>query len=206
VNSVLILGAGGHAKVVADTLRSQGTAIQGFLDDKPALWGSSLMGYPIWGGISQYSQFEANTFIIGVGNNHIRAAISEAYPLAWITAVHDKATLSPDAQLGAGSLMAAGAILNPDTVVGRHVIINTNATIDHDCQIDDYAHIAPGATLGGGVQVGRLSLIGIGATVMPYCTIGDSSIIGAGTLVTKDIPAGVVAMGVPAQIVKDTFS
>ncbi len=203
MNGTVIIGAGGHAKVVADILLCQEIAVLGYVDDNPSLWHTELLGLPVLGGLDLLETLTPDALIIAIGNNAVRQAIAERLgPRAarlWRGAIHPRATVSQSVQLGDGAVIAAGAIVNPAARIGKHVIINTGATVDHDCVIADYAHIAPGAHLAGGVSVGQQTLIGVGAAVNPSCTIGAHTIIGAGAVVVCDIPDRVTAMGVPAR-------
>lgn len=201
--SVLILGAGGHAKVVADILQSQEISVLGFLDDNPNQTGKTLLGLPVLGPIEEYRLFNSSGLVIGIGLNTTRRAIVERLGQAadnlWVNAIHPSAIIARSARIGRGVVVAAQTVINPDTVIGDHVIINTSASVDHDCVIGDYAHIAPGAHLAGSVQVGTGALIGIGAQVIPNRTIGGWSTIGAGATVIHNIPENIIAKGTPAQ-------
>lgn len=202
MSGILIIGAGGHAKVVADILLSQGVAVQGYLDDEVSLHGEQRLGLPVLGPVETYPDFNPDGLIIGIGSNSVRHAIAgklgdEAEKL-WINAIHPQAVIAPSVQLGVGIVVAAGVVINPDAVIGDHAIINTGATVDHDCVIGRFAHLAPGVNLAGNVQIDDECLIGIGSVAIPGCHIGAKAIVGAGSVVISDIPAGVTAKGVPA--------
>jgi sugar O-acyltransferase (sialic acid O-acetyltransferase NeuD family) len=140
---------------------------------------------------------------LGIGHNAIRRCLFErllGQEEVFVTALHPSAVVARDIQIGMGTVIAAGVILNPGTQIGDNAILNTGCTVDHHNQIGDHTHIAPGVHLGGDVVIGAESLIGIGATVMPQCIVGEKCIVGAGSLVHRDLPAGVTAMGVPAKI------
>jgi sugar O-acyltransferase (sialic acid O-acetyltransferase NeuD family) len=203
MSGVLILGAGGHAKVVADILSCQGVPVIGFLDDNPAIWGATRLGLPILGGIATWREHLPGGLILGIGDIIARQAVVErlgpqAYDL-WCTAVHPRATVANSVRLGRGVAVMAGAVVNPDTSLGDHSVINTGATVDHDCIIGEYAHIGPGAHLAGGIRIGQGAFIGIGANVAPWLTLGAGAIVGAGSAVIGDVPARVVVKGVPAH-------
>jgi len=200
---VLILGAGGHAKVVADILEISGHVVVGFLDDDPTLWETQRLGLPVLGSIAQYADFASEGAIVAIGSNPTRKEIcgqleNSAHP-HWVNALHPSAILARSARLGIGVAIMPTAVVNADAVIGDHVIINTGATVDHDCQLASYSHVAPGAHLAGEVVVGQGVLIGIGATVAPGCVIGDWTTIGAGATVIHNIPDHVVATGTPAR-------
>lgn len=202
MSGVLIIGAGGHAKVVADILRARGVHVLGFLDDATSLIGQQRLGLPVLGPTEAYPDFDPDGLIIGIGSNSVRQTIvrkigAEAERL-WINAIHPQAAIAPSVQFGVGVVVAAGAVINPDTTIGDHTIINTGATVDHDCTIGRFVHIAPGVHLAGGVRIEDECLIGIGSVAIPSCHIGANTTVGAGSVIISDIPAGVTAKGVPA--------
>jgi sugar O-acyltransferase (sialic acid O-acetyltransferase NeuD family) len=203
MSGILILGSGGHGKVVADILRSAGCEVAGFLDDAPGHVGMRVLDLPILGTVDGYAAHRPSGLILGIGANHIRQRIAgqlgSAAAQLWCNAIHPRATVAQSARLGRGVVVAAGAVINPDAVIGDHAIINTGATVDHDSIIGDYAHVAPGAHLAGQVTVGAGVLIGVGAAITPSCSIGDWAVVGAGAVVVRDIPASVRAKGVPAR-------
>lgn len=200
MEKIIILGAGGHAKVVADILLRQGAHIIGFLDDDADTCGKRLLGIEVLGAISFLSDLQNVILVQGIGANRVRKRLADSLNpgIRWKQVIHPSAIIAPSAKIGIGVVVAAGAIINPDAVIGDHVIINTGASIDHDCTVEAYAHIAPGARLAGGVKVGSGTLVGIGASVIPYRTIGEWATIGAGATVIRDIPAQVTAVGIPA--------
>lgn len=203
MNGVLVVGAGGHAKVVADILVCTGIVPGGFLDDDEITWGDSRLGFLVLGSIDSYGKYTPKGLVMGIGSNLVREQVvsrlgSDASSL-WHSAIHPRATVAPSAQIGQGVTIAAGAIVNPEATIGDFAIINTGATIDHDCVIGSYAHIAPGAHLSGGVRVGVGALIGVGGSIAPGCSVGDWAVVGAGAVVVRDIPTRVTAKGVPAR-------
>jgi len=202
---VVILGAGGHAKVVCDVLCLSGYRVIGFLDDDPLLGGSQLLGLPILGTTERVADLDVDAAIVGIGDNRLRQAFYErlrtqGVPL--INAIHPSAVIARDVQLGSGLAVAANVVVNPGSRIGDNVILNTASSVDHDCLIEEHVHIAPGARLCGGVRVGRGTLIGVGACVIPYKTIGAEVVVGGGAVVTMDLPDRVTAVGVPARIIK----
>ncbi|WP_394199340.1 acetyltransferase [Litoreibacter albidus] len=195
---LLIIGAGGHGKVVADTAHASGYTNIAFLDDawpektKNGSW--DLCGIPT---ISQTSTFCA------VGNNAARERIFSDFELSNAPVLkHPSSIVSPSSRFGEGTLLVAGTIVNADTRIGRGVILNTACSVDHDCKIGDFAHISPGARLAGGVKVGKRSWIGIGAVVREGIHIGDDVIVGAGSVVVEDIISGAKVCGVPARTMR----
>ena len=207
-NRVFILGAGGHAKVIAEIIQLQGHTLSGFLDDSETLIGQELLGLPILGPIANLTRVDFDGLVIGIGDNKNRYKIggvfSEIEEAIWVEARHPSAVVSPDAQIGFGTMIVAGSIINIHTRIGSHCIVNTGATIDHDCVIHDYAHIGPGVHLAGSVTVGKGAFIATGANVIPGCTIGEWSIVGSGATVLSDVPPNTTVVGTPAQPLNNT--
>lgn len=196
--------------VVADMVRLRGDyTLVGFLDDiHPERRGALFCGVPVLGGREQLPalrEMGVESIIVGFGQCAARleiARVVRTHGLKLATAVHPGAIVAQDAVIGAGTVIAAGAIVNPGCVVGENVILNTASSIDHECVIADGAHISPGAHLAGNVTVGRATWVGIGATVIERITIGADCVIGAGAVVVRDVPAGVLAFGAPARVIR----
>lgn len=207
---VLIYGAGGHAKVIADILESEKKMVLGFVDDDPVKWGKSSFGYQIAG----YSAFLETIgdvdyrVIVAIGDNRLRERVVEELASTrnarFDTAVHASAVIGRDTNLGQGTVVMAGAVINCGSTIGRHVIVNTGTCIDHDCNIGDFVHLSPGAHLGGGVTVGAGSWIGLGASIINNCRIGKNVIVGMGAVVVRDIPDSWVVAGNPARFLRMT--
>lgn len=207
---VIIIGAGGHAKVVAEILRLSGKhEIIGFLDS--ALVGKKIGGFPVLGGDELLPRLRSEgvlTAFIGVGgtgDNLPRMKIFErvsALGFSFANAIHPSATLSDSIKLGQGVAVMARAVINPDVVIGDNVIINTGAIIEHDCKIESHAHISPGAVLCGGVRVESCAHIGAGATIRQNIIIGEQAIVGAGAVVVKDVGVNTVVVGTPARFLR----
>lgn len=201
-----VIGAGGHARVVMDALqRERGdTDSLAFADDDASLHGRLMLGRPVLGAVSEVARPGVH-FHVAVGVNRIREMLYQrmldAGGLPFLV-VHPAACVSQHSTLGEASFVAASAVVAPMATIGAGVIVNHSAVVDHDCIVGDFAHIAPGATLAGGVTVGRRALIGAGANVLPGVVIGEGAVIGAGAVVTADIPSEVMAVGVPARILR----
>lgn len=203
--SVFVFGASGHAKVVIDIFeRMKGTKVAFVIDDTEEKHGQMICGYPILGGRDALlaSRRKARTGIVAIGDNGGRARVA-----AWLiehgfraaSAVHPAAAVARGVEIGDGTAVMAGAVINSETRIGSHVIINTGATVDHDCVIGDCVHIAPGCHLCGGVSVGAGTLLGVGTAVIPGVTIGANVVIGAGSTVLQDIPDGARMAGSPCR-------
>jgi UDP-N-acetylbacillosamine N-acetyltransferase len=204
---VVVWGASGHALVVADILRlTAGIELVGFLEDDSSRRGEAFGGLKILGGqrdLEAIRRDGVQRVAIGVGDGAARLAAVDVVAAAGLelhTGVHPRAIVAESAVVGPGTVVAAGAIVGVAAHIGRAVIVNTAASVDHECVVEDGAHIGPGARLGGRVAVRRGAWVGIGATVRDRITIGEASIIGAGAVVVRDVPARVVAYGVPASV------
>ena len=198
---VVIIGASGHGKVVADIIIKSGDEVIGFLDDNPNI-GNSFAGFPMLGKVSNLENYLEYSFIIAIGNADIRERISNQYELNWYTAIHPTAELSTiGVRVDVGTVIMANAVINSDAKIGKHCIINTGAIVEHDNQIHDYAHISVGAKLAGNVTVGKKTWIGIGSQIIQGKAIGSETMIGAGAVVIEDIPSCCTAVGCPAKII-----
>jgi UDP-perosamine 4-acetyltransferase len=216
MTKVIGLGAGGHARVVIDTLRSiGGFDIVGLLDQDKSLWHTEVLGVTVLGDdgmIEGMRRDGIESAFIGLGvirNFQPRIQLYErAKSLGFkiVSAVHPLATVSRFASLGEGPTVMAGAIINAATKVGDNVIINTGAIVEHDCEIGDHSHIATGARLAGGVRIGRSTHIGLGACIKEGIIVGDNSLVGAGAVVLSNVPENTVVAGVPARTLEPAIS
>lgn len=198
---VIIIGAGGHAKVIADIIYKSGDNLIGFLDDNLANKGKEIyLGKKVIGTTKDIEIYNKNYFIIGIGNNSIRKKINNENNLKLYTAIHPSAIIAEDVKIGTGSVIMAGVVINPGTVIGKNCIINTCSSLDHDNLLEDYVHISPGAHLAGTVTIKEGTWICTGAIVKNNITIGKNNIIGAGGVVIKDIiEENGTYIGVPAR-------
>ena len=195
---IIILGAGGHAKVLADIVLKTGNNLLGFLDDSAT--GTVCSDFTVLGKISDCVKYADKVqFIIGIGNNATRRKIAKQYALDWYTAVHPSAQLALGVTLGEGTAVMANAVINSDTVIGKHCIINSAAVVEHDNVVGDFVHVSPHATLCGVVTVGDNTQIGAGAAVIPVTNVCANCVIGAGAAVVADIDTAGIYVGVPAE-------
>jgi UDP-perosamine 4-acetyltransferase len=201
VGGIVFVGGGGHAAVCLDVFRSAGRDVVGYLAPSP----SDRLDLPYLGddgALVSYAGSDVAIFV-AVGSNERRLALGElarSVGCRLDQAVSAAAVMSPSATIGEGSVVMPGAIVNARTRVGAAVIVNTGATVDHDCVIGDGAHLAPGCHVAGGVDVGRGAFLGVGVSVIPDRTIGEWTVVGAGAAVVADLPAHVIAVGVPARV------
>lgn len=201
---VIILGAGGHAKVIANIIEESGDNVVGFLDDNKEIKGKIIYNNKhVMGTFKDIDKYKNLLFIIGIGSNQVRKMINDKYILNYYTAIHPTAIISKDVKIGVGSVVMAGAIINPGTIIGKHCVINTKASIDHDNTIEDFVHLSPGVTLAGTVNIKELTWIGTSATIINNITIEKNNIIGAGAVVVKNIDdTNKTFVGVPAKELK----
>ena len=199
---IVVLGAGGHAKVVIATLLAAGCEVKGAYADDFEERESSLLGVPVRGPLRAALDAKARGgAVIAIGDNAARKKLAEELQLEWATVVHPSACVERDVQLGPGTVVFAGAVIQPGSRVGAHVIVNTGAKIDHDAQIGEYSHIAPGCTLAGNVELRSGVFLGAGATVIPGRRLGAWSTVGAGGVVVDDVAPGAIVVGVPARAI-----
>lgn len=187
---VIVIGASGHGKVIADIIRASGDKFVGFLDDDTSK--KSL------GIVSDWEKYLDYYFVIGIGNAEVREKLSQL-PLKWYTAIHPTAVISPSVEIGEGTVVMPNAVVNASAVIGKHAIVNTCAIVEHDNKIGDYSHISVGTKLGGTVEIGKRCWIGIGSVVKNNICICDDVTIGAGAVVVKDINESGTYIGVPAR-------
>ena len=195
MRSLLILGAGGHAKVVAETALASGDASSViFLDDRTDA--------PLAQALEPDMLKRCPAAVVAIGHASTRLHWLEQLSLAGYALpvlIHPTAWVSPSACLAPGSVVLAQAAVQAQACIGKSVILNTGCSVDHDVHLADGVHICPGARLAGGVHVGIRSWIGIGACVIQQVRIGADVTVGAGAAVVQDLPEGITAVGVPAR-------
>jgi sugar O-acyltransferase (sialic acid O-acetyltransferase NeuD family) len=207
MRKLLIVGSGGHGKVVADAAVEMGSWGKiSFLDDKfPDL--QLVAGLSVIGTIDSAASFldQYSDLVIGLGNNELRLELIKRCSLIGfniVNVIHPRSFVSKISQIGQGTVVFAQAVVNPGVKIGTGCIINTSATVDHDCHLADGVHISPGVNLAGEINIGRCSCVGIGSCAKQQISIGNNVIVGAGTVIIKDIPDNVTVVGVPGRIIR----
>lgn len=204
---LIVIGSGGHAKVVIDTALAAGRRILFATDSQVSRQGERILEIPIAGDDSLIRSHHPSEIELlnGIGSAGSLALRSKIW-LRWLeagyrfaTLVHPRAVVAASASLGAGAQIMAGAVLQPEVVIGDQTIVNTRAVVDHDCRIGNCVHISPGATLCGAITVGDRTHIGAGATIIQGLRIGEDSLIGAGSVVVRPVADAVTVLGVPAR-------
>ena len=206
----VIIGAGGHGKVVLDILRAMKFVdVVGFVDADPRLSGKTVAGMPVLGPVAHLHKLirthRLRAGIIAIGDNGARAGYLPTileHGLEPISAIHPSAVVAGGVRLGRSCVIAAGAIVCTESTLGDGVIVNTAATIDHECEIGSWVHVCPGARLAGRVRVGNGAFVGMGANVVQCLSIGGQAVVGAGAVVLNDVPDRVTVVGVPARATK----
>ncbi len=212
----LIVGAGGHGRVVLDILRAMGAAAIpgapepiGFIDADPALHGKVIDGLPVLGAVNMLPRLLATArhALVAIGDNGARITHAQkitAAGLELVRAVHPSASVSPTALLGVNLVIGPQAHVGTGVRLGDSVIVNSGAIVEHECQIDEGVHIAPGAALAGRVRVARGAFVGLGARVIQCLSIGELATVGAGAVVIRDVPPGTTVVGVPARTLPES--
>ena len=210
---LLVWGAGGHGRVVADVVRASGGTVLGFVDGDPAKVGTEVAG----GGRVLFAEEAllahaaahgslpggAAGVALGVGSNPARRRLLELLgPFAAAPLVHPFTAVSPSARLGRGTVVLAGAVVNAGAWLGEGVIVNSGAVVEHDCRVGDGVHLSPRATLCGGVEVGAGSWVCAGATLIPGVRVGARATVGAGAVVIRDVADDTTVAGCPAREIK----
>ncbi len=211
---VIIIGSGGHAKVLVDALQSIGNEILFCTDVDPARFGQSVLGILVAGGdvmIGNHSpdSIELVNGLGSIGIPELRHRVALRWKnagFAFRTLIHPSATISSTAAIESGVQVMAGAVIQTSARIGDSSIINTHASVDHDCVIGACCHIGPGATLSGGVQIGELCHMGTGARIIQNIRIGSGVLIGAGATVIRDVPDNTTVVGTPATRISSNAS
>ena len=203
MNDLVIVGASGHGKVIADIAVKLGYTNIVFLDDNPSA--VSCGAYKVVGKCSLALKYRNADFIVAIGNTKIRRRIQSELSemgLNIISLIHPSAVIASDVKIGMGTVVMAGTVINPSVEIGQGCIINTGASVDHDCQIGDYVHVSVGAHIAGTVLVGSDTWVGAGAIISNNLSVCENCMIGAGTVVVKNISEAGTYVGVPAVKIK----
>jgi acetyltransferase EpsM len=193
---MIIYGASGHGKVIADILKNKGVSDILFWDDN---LNNLVNGYCL---NKPLLTSEKDSVIVAIGDNFVRKGIVDKNTFTYVSAIHPNAIIAENVTIQEGTVVMAGVIINPSTIIGKHCILNSACSIDHDCLLYDFVHVSPNATLSGSVQVGEGSWIGAGATIIHGINIGKWAIIGAGAVILNDVPDYAIIVGNPGKIIK----
>lgn len=204
---IIIVGAGGHGRILLDTLLAAGLEVFGFVEKQDVLQGSRIMGVKVYPETDMAQRFPSGAvrLVNGIGSVDVptvRRSVYvrlKAFGYDFLSVTHPAAVVAADVVLGEGVQIMAGCVVQTGATLGPNTLVNTKASIDHDCRLAEHVHLAPGVTLSGNVSVGECVHIGTGATVIQGIGIGREAFVAAGALVTKDISAGVRVAGVPAR-------
>jgi UDP-perosamine 4-acetyltransferase len=204
-NEIIVVGAGGHAKVCIELLQAMGEHVAYCLGQEGGT--KHCLGIPVLQGDDQLYPLREKGYwkvFIALGDNHLREflatlAIDQGFQM--VNAISPQAIISPSVRLGKGIAIMAGAVINAEVAIADLAIINTGTSVDHDCQIGYAAHLAPQCVLAGNVRVGNHSFLGVGCKVIPEIEIGEKATLGAGSVIISNIKRGVTAVGVPARVI-----
>lgn len=199
MKKIVIIGCGGHAKVVLSIINLlDDMEVVGFYDDYKK---GEFCNYPILGNINDL-KLEHDGYIIGIGNDKVRHEIYKKYSnINWISIVHPKSIVDSDVEIGRGTVVCAGSIIQTQVKIGCHCIINTGCSIDHESKIGNFCSICPGTVICGRVEIGDLSFIGANSTIIQCLSIGERCLVGAGSVIIKNIDEGCKIVGNPGRII-----
>lgn len=211
MNKLIIIGSGGHAKVLINILQTYTkNEIVGILDANTSLHNKEVLGVKVLGPDEEITNHPANKvqLVNGIGSIDVpkqRKFIFNKFKTMgyqFFSVIHPFSHIAKDAVLGEGVQIMAGSIIQPGCCIGNNVIVNTRVTIDHDCHINEHVHLAPGAILSGNISIGDGSHIGTGAVIVQSITLGKDCLVGAGAVVIRDVPKKSRVAGVPAKTMK----
>jgi sugar O-acyltransferase (sialic acid O-acetyltransferase NeuD family) len=192
-DGLVLVGGGGHAKVVADAARASGIELAGFVDDDPA---AKVPGLEWLGGLDRTRE----PWIVCIGDVPTRMRVLYGLRGRAASVMHPSAIVSQSAAIGDGVFVGPGAVVNADAVTGDHAIVNSAAVVEHDARVGRGSHVAPGVVLCGNVRIGEGCLIGAGAVLLPGVEVGDHAMVGAGAVVMGAVSARTRVVGVPARM------
>lgn len=206
---IVILGAGGHGRVVLDVLQqAREHVVKGFIDSNPQLWGRRVDGVPVLGGPDLLTDLASQGIegaIVAIGDNGVRrqfADLVDSAGLELANAIHPSANLARTVTVGCNVVIAAGALVCAHCQIGDSVILNTGCIVDHESMVGTAAHVCPGVKVAGHVTVESGAFVGIGATIIQNLRIGYDSVTGAGSVVIEDVEPMTTVVGVPAKVIK----
>lgn len=195
-----LFGGNGHGKVVLDILQlDPSITIEVIFDDHPKV--AAIAGIPVYK-TESLAFFKQKELIIAIGNNQVRKRIASQIEAKYVTAFHPSAILASDFVIGVGTVVMAGAIINPSVHIGKHCIINSGSVVEHDCVLGDFVHVSPNASLAGNVTLGEGTHVGIGACIIQGVKVGKWVTVGAGAVILNDVPDYAVIVGNPGKIIK----
>ena len=199
MSDLIIIGASGHAEVLADIAIKSGHTIAGFLDDNEKT--TEVLGYKVLGKVSDCLKYKDQCkFVIGIGNNAVRKRIAEEYSeLDFVTLIHPTASIGLSVTIDKGTVVMPMAVINSCATIGKQTIINSGAVVEHDCCVGDYCLIAPHTTLCGVVKIGNNVHMGAGSVVNQTLSVCDNVIVGSGSVITKSLTEAGTYVGVPAK-------
>ena len=202
---VVIIGHGGHSKVVTDIIKlTKDLHIIGYLDNKyeKIQVMNQLICAPLSAIYDLKKQYGDMKFVIAIGDNRIRKMIADMLKISekeFLTVIHPTSSVSQSVKIGNGTVVMPNTIINADTIIGNHCIVNSGSVVEHDSILEDFVHVCPNSTITGTVTIGEGCMVGSGATIIPNKRIGEWTTIGAGATVTDDLPSNCLAVGTPAK-------
>ena len=204
--SLIIIGTGGHARVVAEIAKLSHLEIKGFIDLDYSGEDELILGLPVLGGLEQIKHLPSDiSFFTAIGENALRKQVFEqmiSEDFMPISLIHPTAIIGEGVEVGIGTLICAGSIISTNARIGENSIINTGVIIDHEATIGSNSHIAPGSRIAGRVKIGAGSFVGVGANVIDKINIGEGVTVGAGSVIIRDVPPDSTIVGVPGKVLE----
>jgi acetyltransferase EpsM len=202
MSEIILIGVGDQVKVIIAAAQLSGAVVRAIYDDDASRWGKTLFGVPIIGPVSQ-AESAGLPAVLGFDDPHERKAHANRLDLRWVTVIHPRAFFDQSAEIGPGTVVLEGVVVQADAVIRRHVVVSANVTISHDSFVHDYAHLRPGVVLAGTVEIGEGACLEIGALVIPNVRVGAWTRIGPRAVVIRDVPDNAHLAGLPAEPIDD---